>query len=233
MRKLAFLLLIWSTAVQAQTLDTQQLLVVTTPTLTSVTGTLRTYEWNQIQQQWKQARPPQAVVVGKNGLAWDRKHPLASPPYKQEGDGKAPAGVFRLGTAFGTESKPAALHWPYVQTNRSCFCVDDARSRHYNQLVHTDSVRKDWTSAERMFIPDYKYGLVLAYNTDSPQAGAGSCIFMHLWENPTHGTAGCTAMTETDMLSILRWLDPVKKPLLIQMPEPDYDRLKRLYALPE
>ena len=70
----------------------------------------------------------------------------------------------------------------------------------------------------------YKYGLVVDHN---PKAipGAGSCIFMHI-KKPNHiPTVGCTAMSETVMKSVLKWLDPSKHPLLIQAPKSEMKKL--------
>ena len=44
------------------------------------------------------------AVVGRNGLAWGRGVRTDLPagePQKREGDGRAPAGIFKLGPAFG------------------------------------------------------------------------------------------------------------------------------------
>ncbi len=43
-------------------------------------------------------------------------------------------------------------------------------------------------------------------------------IFLHLWQAPNRGTAGCTAMGESDMRALMRWLDPTRNPVLIQLP---------------
>jgi len=71
----------------------------------------------------------------------------------------------------------------------------------------------------------YKWGVMVRYNGDA-LAGAGSCIFLHIWRNPESPTEGCTAMAEEDLLAILGWLeqgsgggpdpDPRRGPLLVQ-----------------
>jgi D-alanyl-D-alanine dipeptidase len=48
---------------------------------------------------------------------------------------------------------------------------------------------------------------------------------MHI-KKPNHiPTVGCTAMSESEMKRILKWLDPKKHPLLIQAPESEIKRL--------
>ena len=65
------------------------------------------------------------------------------------------------------------------------------------------------------------------------QCGNGSCIFMHIWENDHSGTAGCTAMTEANLLKILNWIRAEKHPLLVQFPKNEYDKIKDRFELPK
>lgn len=99
--------------------------------------------------------------------------------------------------------------------------VDDPASPHYNQIVDQRLTTKNWISAENM-IPEsgvYRSGLVVHHNPDNLPS-AGSCIFLHIWQQPAHPTAGCTAMSEPHLHSLLRWLSPTAHPLLLQLPTP-------------
>jgi hypothetical protein len=40
-------------------------------------------------------------------------------------------------------------------------------------------------------------------------------------------------MLQTDLETLLTWLDPARKPLLVQLPEPTYDRLINRWMLAE
>ena len=88
-----------------------QIVVVTTPDWTTVEGRLQRYERTQANKRWKRVGNAIAIVVGKNGLGWGAGLiPTDSPstrspqdPVKKEGDGKSPAGIFRLSAAFGSE----------------------------------------------------------------------------------------------------------------------------------
>ena len=53
----------------------------------------------------------------------------------------------------------------------------------------------------------YRLGIVIEHNTSPPEAGAGSCVFMHIWLGPGIGTSGCTAMQEGDIETLLAWID--------------------------
>lgn len=157
-------------------------------------------------------------------------------PIKHEGDGRSPAGVLGLPTAFGYA--PAdQVRWiklPYIQCTDAIECVDDAKSTHYNQVLDNSTVAKrDWNSSEHMHRKDvlYRWGVVVDHNSRR-EAGNGSCIFLHIWEGPHHGTTGCTAMDERDLKRVMAWLDPKAKPLLVQFPEAEYLQLQKLWQLP-
>jgi D-alanyl-D-alanine dipeptidase len=81
-------------------------------------------------------------------------------------------------------------------------------------------------------VEGYRWGLVVRHNAAPPVAGRGSCIFLHVWAGPGRGTAGCTAMGEESLTEILRWLDPKKGPLLVQLTEVEYARLRGAWRLP-
>lgn len=65
----------------------------------------------------------------------------------------------------------------------------------------------------------------------TPVAGAGSCIFLHVWK-PGQPTAGCTAMAQPDLEALLLWLDPARQPLLVQLTTGNYATLRREWGLP-
>ena len=82
-------------------------------------------------------------------------------------------------------------------------------------------------------VEGYRWGLVVRHNAAPTVAGRGSCIFLHVWAGPGKGTAGCTAMPESNLVQLLRWLDPAAHPILVQMPRRDYATIQSRYSLPE
>jgi len=219
--------------------DSRQCVLVLAPNWSSTTGILHTFERASAAGDWKVRGNAIPVVLGKNGLGWglglvDAKSHAG--PRKIEGDNKVPAGIFRLGPAFGYSPAPSAswikLH--YVPLTKTTEGVDDPRSHYYNQLVDRSKVaRVDWRSSERMRRTDdlYKWGIFVAHNA-AAAPGAGSCIFMHIWKNSTTPTTGCTAMAERDLVQLLRWLDPAAQPVLVQMPRADYQSFQNQFHLP-
>src|SRR5204862_1098842 len=122
-----------------------------------------------------------AVVVGRNGLGQGRglvRLDFDGAPDKKEGDNRAPAGIFRLSSAFGyAPARSAAwVKLPYLALSKQIEGIDDPASRYYNKLVNRSAVAKvDWRSSEQMRRDDvlYKWGIVVAHNSKRIP-GAGS-----------------------------------------------------------
>jgi L,D-peptidoglycan transpeptidase YkuD (ErfK/YbiS/YcfS/YnhG family) len=81
-------------------------------------------------------------------------------------------------------------------------------------------------------VPQYNVGVIVGYNAAPPVKGRGSCIFLHIWAGPDSHTAGCTAFDETKLRDMIVWLDPAKRPLLVQLTANDYARLRAGWKLP-
>ena len=247
-----FLLALGGAAAMAQPdafAHSTQMVVVTTPDWDSVQGHLQRYERSTSKEPWRAFGESIAIVVGKHGLAWgsgviatDKPDiRAAADPIKHEGDGKSPAGVFTLGTAFGYASQPlSGMKLPYLELTSSIECVDDVNSKHYNRIVDRASVAPDWNGSEHMRNTgeSYRWGIVVDHNNiagdiaHAPMPGGGSCIFLHIWQDASHGTAGCTAMPQSNVEELLRWLDPAWHPLLVQLPVAQYRQLERRWKLP-
>jgi D-alanyl-D-alanine dipeptidase len=221
--------------------EARQLLVVVTPGWDDTQGTAFVFN-REPRQGWRPARAAgMPVSIGRTGLAWGRglhgdRAPAgaAQKPVKREGDGRAPAGVFRLGpaTGYGRE-RPADGHLSYTQATPELKCVDDVASRSYNRIVDTRNVPLDWSSAEDMRREDELYRLVVVVqHNDPPEPGAGSCIFLHQRRGPGSTTAGCTAFDAKDLDSLVGWLDPDAAPVLVQLPRAEYERRRAEWGLP-
>jgi L,D-peptidoglycan transpeptidase YkuD (ErfK/YbiS/YcfS/YnhG family) len=224
------------------------MIVVVTPNWNTVQGRLVRFERADEHGSWHSVSDPISIVVGSKGMGWGLgliavSQPgvrVEGEPIKIEGDGKSPAGVFALGTAFGDASQPMrGLKLPYLVLTPSIECVDDASSKNYNHIVDRSRVALDWNSSEHMrdVGEAYRWGIVIDHNStvpgqSTPRPGGGSCVFLHISQSLDHGTAGCTAMKRDNLESLLLWLDPARGPLLVQMPESVYQRLVVPWSLP-
>jgi D-alanyl-D-alanine dipeptidase len=222
------------------TADSLQAVVVTTKDWNTLQGTAQLVERADVNSKWMAKGASFPVVVGKNGLAWseDVAYLLDKKPekIKQEGDGKSPAGVFDLNSAFGSSAKPDFVKLPFTKLEESTECVDDSDSVSYNRIVDRFKIGNfDWDSSEKMLAvgAQYDLGVFVAHNSNPTKSGNGSCIFLHIWKDETSGTAGCTAMKRENIEQILSWLDDNKQPVLIQFPTAEYEKLKESWKLPK
>jgi len=199
--------------------QTQQVVLVTTPSWDSQTGTLQVFK--RAHGAWVPAEAPISVNVGRG-------------PQKMEGDGRAPAGIFKLESVFGYgATAPTGSRLPYRSLGETDFWDSDSASKQYNQLVtlsdadaqHPESI---WSSYEKMRRSDdlYEFGMIVGYNRNPAVGGKGSAIFLHVWRGSGSPTSGCTSMPRESLLSLIGWLDPAKHPLLIQAPAAELDKIR-------
>jgi L,D-peptidoglycan transpeptidase YkuD (ErfK/YbiS/YcfS/YnhG family) len=219
---------------------TRQLLVVRAESWRSVTGNLQRYQ--HIGDKWQAIGKPTPVSVGKNGLAWGGgiNRNVERGPAKREGDGCAPAGIFRLSPAFGYAPRPpVGCKLAYRPITERDYFVDAPAAADYNRWVtiparKPNQPEKLWPSFERMKRSDHLYelGIVIQQNDRPIVKGRGSAIFLHVWRNPGVPTVGCTAMARDNLLTLLRWLDPNQKPLLVQSPAKELKRILSIDITP-
>lgn len=219
--------------------DARQLVLVVSDDWNSDRATLQAFERNA-SGPWKPRGQRVPVTLGRAGSAWGLGlHGAHDGPQKREGDGRSPAGVFHLGGAFGYAGRQRTK-LDYTPMQDSHWCVDVAGSPLYNRIVDsktvgeaavrgsTEPMRRDiHANGDRR----YKSGFVILHN-DAQHPDGGSCIFAHLWRSPAEATAGCTAMDEAAMQSLLTWLDPAHMPVFVLLPQAEYARLADAWQLP-
>jgi len=219
--------------------DSSQVVVGITKSWQSSHLTVYLYEKNGIGI-WHKVEGPWRGRCAKKGLAWGRGlHPLPSKgSRKAEGDWRAPAGIFRIGGAWGYhKSIKKHPNLPYRQITTRDLWVEDPFSPHYNHhLVLKHEPREIWEIRAQMRQGDYPHSLKLfiAHNAPpKPVPGAGSSIFFHIWrEDGAKPTAGCTTMPEAQLRTLIARIDPGRHPLYVLLPKTDYDRLRDQWSLP-
>jgi len=220
--------------------DARQMVLVTVPGWNAMQGTLRTYERSD-GGAWHEAGKARPVVIGHSGAAWGIGLSPAQHdgPQKREGDGRSPAGVFRIGTTFGYAAH-ADTTMPYLALTATDYCMDVSGSPLYNRIADTAKVGaaalKGSSEPMRRDLhvqgdQRYRLGFVIEHNPNGVPQG-GSCIFGHLWKTPDTGTTGCTAMNPATMRRLLAWLKPQAHPIFVLLPQNEYARLRHGWQLP-
>ncbi|MEZ5789230.1 MAG: hypothetical protein R3D62_22720 [Xanthobacteraceae bacterium] len=181
--------------------ETRRLVLVRVPTMASSSGALLLFERDGSESAWHLVHPAEPVVLGVKGTAWGNafRH-LARPgePIKREGDGRTPAGIYPIGRPFGFSASPRDN---YLRITAGLICVHDPASPAYNTITSRAIVGRKVRGENMRAISLYRQGLVIGYPTDAA-ARAGSCIFIHVWQGPTRGTAGCLALPEQRVVAL-------------------------------
>jgi len=186
--------------------DNRQIILVSNSTPEALSVIIRTFEKDG--GMWRTKFPDMIGSGAKNGFA----------PYgqKQEGDSRAPTGVFKLSETFGYHRSAETL-MPYTQATERDFWIDDITSGSYNTWMRMTDDRQPDVSHERMKRDDhlYEYGIIVDYNIDPIVKGKGSAIFIHVERARGAPTVGCIATSRVNLLTLLKWLDPDKAPVII------------------
>lgn len=155
--------------------------------------------------KWKLAIAPVKASTGRNGFAQENE--------KKEGDGKTPNGLYALGQLYSYEKDvDTKIHFQQVDSLDKW--IDDSSSNDYNKYVRGETSAKSFEHLKLNSI-DYKYCMVIEYNTNPVVKGKGSAIFFHVANEKYAPTAGCVAIAENDMLQFLKWFKPRKKKAIL------------------
>ena len=203
--------------------------------------TLNRFE--RVRGRWQPVGRPWAGRLGKSGLVWGLGlHPVpAGGRLKEEGDGRAPAGVFAIGGAIGLcapDQVARRKSMPYTRIGPRDLWVEDASSPYYNQHLRLpyDEPRTPWEKKQQMKLndPAHVLKLFIAHNAPPrPVPGAGSAIFLHVWRRAgALATTGCTTMPELRLREVIAWLDPGLNPVYVLLPRQEYARYRQAWGLP-
>lgn len=181
----------------AQAADPVQLITVRAASSTSTTAVLEAWQRPLTGGAYVRMHAPIFARVGAQGVGTAR-----------EGRAVTPVGRFGLTEAYGRYGNPGTTV-SYKVLDWSDWWDGDSRSTLYNQHVRcggTVYCPFDPAQSERLmaFVPSYNYLVVINYNRWPSVPYAGSAFFLHV-ENG-HPTGGCVAVSQTDMIWLLRWL---------------------------
>jgi L,D-peptidoglycan transpeptidase YkuD (ErfK/YbiS/YcfS/YnhG family) len=212
--------------------DSEQVIVVTGRSKASSYATLRTYEL-RAPGQWIATFPAKAARIGSHGWVVGSR--------RVQNTGTTPQGTYRLTTTFGLAANPG-LKLPYTRVDGNDYWVGDPRdAKTYNLFQPSASRRRTWRNtkdtAERLasFPTQYQYAAMIDFNrptaasvtwtdrygewvTNKPvKTRLGTAIFLHV--KGKGATAGCVSLAKADLLAVLKWLNPAKRPRIVMAPE--------------
>jgi L,D-peptidoglycan transpeptidase YkuD (ErfK/YbiS/YcfS/YnhG family) len=179
-----------------------QMIVVKASAKDKTKATLQRYE--KKKGRWVKVSSSMQAVVGKKGVGKTK-----------EGDALTPKGTYLLGTSFGWGTKPSQMSYPFRKVSKQDYWVDSTKTKDYNKWIkYSGNPYRKWKSFERLSHPLYKYAVVIRYNDAPIINGAGSAIFLHIKNKNTRYTLGCVAISEKDLLKVIKWLKPNSQPII-------------------
>ncbi|MBG0566014.1 L,D-transpeptidase family protein [Actinoplanes aureus] len=207
--------------------NARQLIVVTAPGWSSTRATLRAYQRGG-DGRWRQVFKAMAARTGYGGWAWANR--------RVQDTGQTPVGTFTITRAFGVRPDPGT-RLPYREVDGNDYWVGDRRDpRTYNLFQPSASPNRTWriSQAERLaaYPTQYAYAAVINFNRPSgvrwdakrgeyvagkpAHVGRGSAIFLHA--SGKGATAGCVSVSRSNMVRLLKWLNPAKRPRIVMGP---------------
>ncbi|HEY2798977.1 MAG TPA: L,D-transpeptidase family protein [Chthoniobacterales bacterium] len=235
---LALLLLTSSARAAGLPNDCEQLILAVAPDWDSSQGSLQRFERSD-GGSWKRVGEAVPVLFGKKGLAWGRG--LAGQNqeglHKHEHDGRAPAGIFRIGKIYTYDpALPTGADFPFHQVTKADAWIDDPSRPDYNRFVTiADPAHPPpWFAKEKMRHHDFAYRWLveIRHNSDPPVPNDGSAIFFHIRRGVTRPTAGCTTMAERDLVQLITWLRTDRHPCYALFPRQVYAEKSAAWNLP-
>jgi L,D-peptidoglycan transpeptidase YkuD (ErfK/YbiS/YcfS/YnhG family) len=198
------------TGLRAVPRSSRELIVVTAPRASAPTGTLAAEVRSAPGAPWRRVLGPWPAELGRHGVS----------AHRHEGDGTTPLGIFGIAsTLYGNAPRPRGLRGHYRRLGCGDWWDEDPFSARYNRFVVvpcgvTPGFAADsealWTETVA-----YPYLAVIEFNEHPIRRGRdapGSGIFLHSWEGVP--TAGCVAIHRSQLLTLLRWLAPSRRPVI-------------------
>jgi L,D-peptidoglycan transpeptidase YkuD (ErfK/YbiS/YcfS/YnhG family) len=184
-----------------------RVITVTASSRARTTATLQA--WTKVTGGWKRYGAPVTAHIGSQGMT---THP-------SESRSATPMGSFTLTRAFGARSDPGTP-LPYFKTRASDWWISQAGPL-YNTHQRCSSgcrfVQGSPNEHLKYGTPYYNYAVVIDYNTrNAPggvRAGAGSAFFLHVTDGAV--TAGCVAIPQTKLVTLMKWLRPSTHPRIL------------------
>lgn len=201
-----------------------RLVMVTTSSMNTTSAKMQLFMRTSPKLPWNRISGVELAVVGKSGLGWGYtfvQFKQEGEAEKFEGDGRTPAGFFRIGSSFGFAN--SRLPGYIVVKAGETVCVENPTSVFYNTIRKRAEVGPTINADDMRRTPLYRRGLFVDYPSDRTSR-RGSCIFIHIWERPYKGTAGCIGLPEARVEALQEFSRPGA--VLAVLPETALNRFR-------
>lgn len=163
--------------------------------------------YDKVNGKWQKAGKLDGVsaYVGRGGVGTKENN-------ANEGSSMSPWGAHYLGVNFGGFGIPMSdlkIDWKDVKSKQA-YWGESTNSKYLNKFYYANSPNGNSEDLTTICINgSYKYAILIEYNYGTnAKANGGSAFFLHVGSSPT---AGCVALSEKDMLTVVKWIDKSKK----------------------
>lgn len=191
-----------------------QLLTVQSMSYSSTNAVL--VAWRRDGHCWMRRFGPWLARIGYAGFS----------DHKTEGDGTTPTGEYRIGDVmYGNATNPG-VHYAFHHIACGDWWDEDPASPLYNRFVHVTCGTPPpfGGDSEALWQETLAYPIfaVVEYNTSPVVPGRGSAIFIHA--DVGGPTAGCVSLPLRELDELLRWLEPIDRPIVAMGPRSEIER---------
>ena len=200
----------------ASTGGASQLLIVDAPSWGSTTATATA--WQLEPGGWTEVMGPMPAWTGYGGWRYASS--------RHEGDGSTPVGIYPIGsTMYGINPNPG-VSYPYHQIVPGDYWDENPSSPTYNSFQSSSAIAGAGCSGnpfgggtECLWQEPvaYQYFAVIGFNPAPTSNPIGSGVFLHV--STGGSTAGCVSLPESNLISVLDWLNPADSPMIIEAPD--------------
>ncbi|MDJ0344078.1 L,D-transpeptidase family protein [Streptomyces sp. H10-C2] len=179
-----------------------------------------------------QARGTYATVIAwqKTGAIWVKRytttaarvgsHGITDGATRKQGTYTTPTGTYTVSQGFGVAANPGTK-MPYHQVTAADWWVEDPDSAYYNRMRRAEQggfplTEKGDHGSERLvnYPVQYRNALVIDFNNRPAVKGRGAGMFLHALGPAAGPTAGCVALPQAVLTSVMRWIDPAQHPVI-------------------
>ena len=121
---------------------------------------------------------------------------------------RTPEGDFKISVAFGIKSKPEGVNLKYLQVKEGMYCCGDQYCPYFNKIIDANALNHKCLDGEHLidYPGVYNYGFWFDHNKECDYE-KGAAFFFHC-KGKYDYTGGCVAVTEENMIKILKKLHP-------------------------
>jgi L,D-peptidoglycan transpeptidase YkuD (ErfK/YbiS/YcfS/YnhG family) len=185
-----------------------QVVTVSAPTATSTSATVEAWA-RQADGRYKRVAYFPSARIGSQGMG-----------ATSEALSRTPTGRYKLTQPFGIKPNPGVSTSYFQVDGNDVWTGSTGTVLNQHRRCPPGTCPAGYGAFERLsnYPGSYDYGVFIGYNAPAPYGtgavrGKGSAFFLHV-KNSSSATAGCVAVSATEMVWLLRWFRSAASPMI-------------------